>query len=110
MNPSLEVNRDQLVEAFAFLNHSFKPIARKRKRRETATLILQYKDGALTLDLEGTSFTVDASGSWSGTATVPAMILKSFSIIEPTEDPVRLWVADGKLHYESTSIACEWNG
>ncbi len=100
MNPSLEVNRDQMVEAFTFMN-------RQLRGQRSGNITFAFQDGTLTVDVGNITITAEASGEWPDKVAVPSKVLKSLAIVNPRQDPVKLWVEDGKLHYGPTSVACK---
>jgi len=101
LEASVEVNREQLVEAFRLLKRHARP------KRTTVTVL--SRDGQdLVLQCGGVEARAELLGRWEGEARVRGLMLydavKSFSL----DRDAKIKVDGGRLVFETFSMPCDW--
>jgi hypothetical protein len=102
MNATLEVSRDELARALAFLR-------RFTKGRYQADAILRFDGNELVVSTIGIERRIPARGSWPGLARVPAAYLVALSRDLPDGDPLLLSVENDRLSMGRFSVTCVWH-
>lgn len=100
---SLRVERDKLLEGFRFLKKLAKPSPGEQA-------VFSFDGATLYIDVAGMGISAPAQGSWSGQARVNAIWVLCLAKAPPPGDPIILSVADGRIHLQTSSYACAWQG
>lgn len=97
----LLADRTQLVEGIRVLDGMI-------KRKRQANAVFTFTDGQLSISVANTVVTVQASGEWTGTARISALMLFAAITPPPTDDLVRLTVDKDRMIIDRRSIRCDW--
>lgn len=88
------------------LKLALRTLAKVVKKRQASEAVLSLSGEKLSISLPGASAFVPAAGTWPGVVRAPGHFFLLLSKALPTEDPVHLSVAEGRLRIASTSIPC----
>lgn len=103
MDAALQVNRRHLISGIQTIRRTTTPA-------ERGEALLEFEDGRLCIYCGGVDVQAEAVGHWSGRAHVASSFLMRAERAIPTDDPLMLVVADGRLQLGSLRIRCSWDG
>jgi hypothetical protein len=70
-----------------------------------------YRDGSeLVFSMGGAEHAIRFSGLWLDRAHIPASFIRGLARKPPSDDPVAIFVRDGRLHVATSSIDCRVTG
>lgn len=81
----------------------------KGKFRDLGDVLLAYESGFLSIESGGVKAVMHAQGEWGGRAYFSSTVLKALVSYPPSNDPVVISYADGRLLVGGLTIKCEWS-
>jgi len=98
---NLEVGRSEFLDALRRI------VPKSSKETPHARVIFTFSDGHLSIESIGGKVQIPATGTWPGTAAVPADLLKRLTRALPEEDPLRLQAAGNQFTVSRLFLPCE---
>lgn len=88
------------------LHTAWKSLLKLAKGSEKAEAVMTLSNGDLVIDLPGVNIGVPASGQWNGAVRFPGAFALRIARALPPENPLRIYVERGRLHFGSLSMDC----
>jgi hypothetical protein len=98
MKNTLEVRREDFVAAVRTFH----------VRKLPSSAMLAFEDGFLSIEAGDRLSTMHAQGEWHGRAWFSTNLLKALAVAPPTQNPIAVVYADGKLRIGTIVVDCEW--
>jgi len=100
MQNEIEIDRDDFLVAL-------KPFRQFSTKNLQADALLFKEDSNLVISAFGIATEVPVTGKWLNEVRAPIGFFAKLARVLNSDDPVRMWLMDGRLHIGSLSIPCE---
>lgn len=79
-----------------------------RKKRMLGATLLSVEHGYLIIESGDVRVVMKATGEWHGRVRFSPEVLKAIATVPPSENPVRVSYADGRVRIGTMAIPCSW--
>ncbi len=99
----IELKRTDFLDALKSLK-----LALRVKGSPARDLQIGLIDGEVVFSVQGGTASSPASGNWPGLASLPLTYFLTFLVAKPSENPIRMTFADGKVHLSTARFPAKW--